>query len=85
MASPTCTLYTGATNNLERRVTEHKAKRIPGFTERYDISRLVYYETTADIHAALQREKQIKAWTRAKRVKLIESTNPIWHDLSADW
>ena len=85
MASPTYTLYTGVTNDLERRVADHKAKRIPGFTARYDITRLVHYEATNDIQAALQREKQIKAWTRAKRVDLIESTNPQWRDLSTDW
>lgn len=79
------TLYTGVTNNLERRVYEHKHKLLPGFTARYNIARLVYYEAAPDPRAAIAREKQIKGWRRAKKIALIESMNPEWADLSADW
>ncbi len=78
-------LYTGVTNDLNRRLYERKQKLIPGYTSRYNIKILVYYEVTSDTRAAIAREKQIKAWTRAKRVALIESVNPAWRDLSADW
>jgi putative endonuclease len=79
------TLYTGVTNDLERRVYEHKNKLVPGFTLQYKISRLVFYEATPDVRAAIAREKQIKGWTRQKKLALIESTNPRWRDLSVDW
>ena len=79
------TLYTGVTNNLIRRVYEHKQKLIAGFTQKYNINRLVYYEETSDIREAIAREKQIKGWLRAKKIALIESMNPEWHDLSAGW
>ncbi|HUX02961.1 MAG TPA: GIY-YIG nuclease family protein [Phycisphaerae bacterium] len=79
------TLYVGVTNNLLRRLYEHKHKLIPGFTKRYNIDRLVYYEHTPDIRAAIAREKQIKPWRREKKVALIESKNRDWHDLSAEW
>jgi len=79
------TLYTGVTNNLYRRVYEHKEKLIPGFTKRYNIDYLVYVENTSDVVAAITREKQIKGWTRAKKISLIESSNPEWRDLSLDW
>lgn len=79
------TLYTGMTNDLLRRVGEHKRKEIPGFTARYNITRLVYYEETPDVHSAIAREKQIKGWVRAKKVALIEAANPQWRDLSAEW
>jgi putative endonuclease len=79
------TLYTGVTNDLIRRVYEHKQKLIPGFTEKYNIDRLAYYEETVDVTAAIAREKQIKGWLRVKKIALIESMNPEWHDLSADW
>jgi putative endonuclease len=79
------TLYTGVTNNLYRRVSEHKEKLIPGFTKRYNIDYLVYVENTSDVVAAITREKQIKGWTRAKKISLIESSNPEWRDLSLDW
>jgi putative endonuclease len=85
MASRSRTLYAGVTNDLERRTYEHKNKLVPGFTSRYNINRLVYFEATEDINAANQREKQIKGWTRAKKVGLIESTNPTWRDLSEGW
>ena len=70
------TLYTGVTNDLERRVYEHKQKLIPGFTAKYNISRLVYFEATEDVEAAIAREKQIKGWLREKKMALIESVNP---------
>ncbi|WP_035139461.1 GIY-YIG nuclease family protein [Fischerella sp. PCC 9605] len=79
------TLYTGVTNDLIRRIHEHKQKLIPGFTQKYNIDRLVYYEETVDVAEAIAREKQIKGWLRAKKIALIESMNPEWNDLSADW
>jgi putative endonuclease len=78
------TLYIGMTNNLKRRVYEHKNKLIPGFTERYNITMLVYAEQTSDVHAALAREKQLKGWIRRKKIELIESANPNWNDLSVE-
>jgi putative endonuclease len=82
MTNRSKTLYTGLTNNLERRVQQHKLKRIPGFTAKYNITNLVYYEETGDILAAIAREKTIKGWLRAKKMALIESVNPKWQDLS---
>ena len=64
---------------------EHKHKLVEGFTKRYNVSRLVYYEETGDIKAALMREKQIKGWLRQKKIKLIKSVNPKWEDLSEGW
>jgi putative endonuclease len=78
-------LYTGITNNLERRVHEHKNKLIPGFTAKYNVTRLVYYEEGTDVNRAIAREKQIKGWLRKKKIALIESLNPEWIDLSEDW
>ena len=85
MANVSGTLYTGMTGNLERRVDEHKQKLVPGFTARYNITRLVWFESTPDVKSAIAREKQIKGWLRAKNVALIESVNPQWRDLSEDW
>lgn len=79
------TLYTGVTNNLERRVYEHKHGLVEGFTKKYNLTTLVYYETTDDVRSAIAREKQIKGWLRSKKIALIESTNPQWRDLSAGW
>ena len=79
------TLYTGVTDNLIRRVYEHKSKITPGFTKRYNITDLVYFETTNDVHAAINRERQIKGWLRSKKVALIEGINPQWKDLSEGW
>jgi putative endonuclease len=79
------TFYVGMTNNLERRMSEHKQKRIEGFTKKYNITLLVYYETYTDVNAAIAREKQVKDWRREKKIALIESLNPEWKDLSADW
>jgi putative endonuclease len=85
MTNKSRTLYIGVTNNLMRRVHEHKNKLIPGFTSKYNIKILVYYESTSSIHIALEREKQIKGWLRAKKIALIESMNPKWNDLSKEW
>ena len=79
------TLYTGVTNDLMRRVYEHKNKIIEGFTSRYNIQFLVYYESSSSIHVALGREKQIKGLLRAKKIALINSINPEWKDLSEEW
>jgi len=85
MTNHSRTLYTGVTNNLERRVYEHKHKLVPGFTQKYNITMLVYYEETPDVHVAIAREKQIKGWLRSKKIALIESLNPNWEDLSTEW
>ncbi len=79
------TIYTGVTNNIFRRVGEHKVGLVPGFTKKYGIDRLVYLEETDDVKAAITREKQIKGWLRTKKVALIESVNPDWKDLSEDF
>ena len=78
------TLYTGVTNNLLRRVSEHKSGKGSDFTKRYNLTKLVYYEVTDDINAAIRREKQIKGWLRRKKIALIESMNPEWGDLSLE-
>ena len=78
-------LYIGVTNNLERRLYEHKNKLIKGFTEKYNISKLVYFEQTSDIYSAMTREKEIKKWRREKKNNLIESKNKPWEDLSKQW
>ncbi len=85
MAGKSAVLYVGVTNDVERRVLEHKRKLIEGFTSKYNLDRLVYYETFRDIRDAIGREKQIKGWLRAKKIVLIESTNPEWKDLSEGW
>jgi putative endonuclease len=75
-------LYTGVTNDLVRRAAQHKQKVIPGFTKRYNLTKLVYYEIFGDVRLAIGREKQIKGLLRLKKVALIEATNPEWRDLS---
>ncbi len=85
MTNRSKTLYIGVTNNLERRVHEHKLKLVPGFTSIYNITLLVYFEMTTDVKVALCREKQIKGWLRSKKISLIETVNPEWKDLSAAW
>ena len=85
LASKSRTLYTGVTSDLLRRVFEHKQKLIEGFTSCYNIDRLVYFEEYNDSRDAIMREKQIKAWARAKRIALIESMNPVWDDISEEW
>jgi putative endonuclease len=78
-------LYTGVTNNLERRLHEHKQGEVPGFTSRYRVIKLVYFESCTDVRAAIAREKQIKGWIRKKKDALTETLNPQWQDLSAEW
>jgi putative endonuclease len=85
LASKSGVLYVGITNDLSRRVFEHKQKLIPGFTSTYNVTRLVYLESFGDVREAIAREKQLKGWRRDKKVSLIESTNPTWRDLSASW
>jgi putative endonuclease len=85
MASRSRTLYCGVTSKLETRVWQHKNHRIPGFTDRYNIERLVYCEHHGDIRSAIAREKQIKRWSRQKKLTLIERQNPTWLDLSETW
>jgi putative endonuclease len=78
-------MYVGSINNLERRIYEHKEKLVKGFTEKYNVNKLVYYEQTSDIVIALNREKEIKKWRREKKNRLIDNTNPQWLDLSKDF
>ena len=78
-------LYVGVTNDLLRRLDEHKGKVTQGFTSKYRITKLVYFETTEDIEAAIEREKQLKAGSREKKIRLIEQLNPDWRDLSDDF
>ncbi|MBI3249390.1 MAG: GIY-YIG nuclease family protein [Deltaproteobacteria bacterium] len=85
MSSKSRTLYTGVTNNLERRVYEHKQKLTPGFTSKYNIVNLIYFEMTQNVYSAIAGEKEIKGWVRNKKIALIESANPEWQDLSDEW
>jgi putative endonuclease len=84
-ASPSRTIYIGVTNDLERRMQEHKQKLVPGFTSKYGVNRLVHAETFAHIGDAIAREKELKAWRWEKKLALIGAGNPRWFDLSADW
>ena len=79
------TLYVGVTNDLLRRVDEHKKGLLPGFTRKYRLTRLIYYEETNEISTAICREKEIKGWLRKKKISLVESINPEWKDLSEGW
>jgi len=79
------TLYTGVTSDLQRRVAQHRTGEIPGFTDKYRVHTLVYYETHGDIREAIAAEKRIKSWKRAWKVRLIEKINPEWRDLSEGW
>ena len=83
MASQKLTLYVGVTNDIQRRVREHKGKCMPAFTAQYNVTRLLYYETVPDIAVAIAREKQIKSWRRQKKLALVCSTNPALIDLAA--
>ena len=85
MSSPSRTLYTGVTNNLQRRVFEHKNKLIEGFSKKYNVTLLVHYEIFGEISDAIAREKQIKGWVRRKKIALIQASNPAWQDLSKEW
>jgi putative endonuclease len=77
-------LYTGVTSDLKRRVWQHREKLVPGFTQRYNVFKLVFYEVTGDVNAAIAREKRIKAGTRQKKINFIEAMNPEWRDLYED-
>jgi putative endonuclease len=79
------TLYTGVTSDLKVRVYQHKKGMVEGFTKKYRINRLVYFEESPFINAALEREKEIKGWVRKKKIRLIESENPGWKDLCENW
>jgi putative endonuclease len=79
------TLYIGVTNNLLRRVCEHKQKEVEGFTKKYNVSKLVYFESTENIESAIGREKVLKHWNRQWKLSLIDSINPNWNDLSLDF
>ena len=79
------TLYVGVSGNLTVRVQQHKQKVKEGFTRRYGLTRLAYYESFGDVTRAIEREKQLKGWKRYKKIALIQSTNPEWEDLAEDW
>lgn len=83
--STNSTLYVGMTNNLIRRLDEHKKGVVEGFTKKYNVHKLVYFETTSDVNAAIEREKQLKLWSRKKKEFLINLNNPAWRDLSEDF
>lgn len=85
MGSKSGTLYVGMTSDIKKRVYEHKNHLMPGFTDKYNIDKLLYVETTGEPSSAINREKQIKAWKREKKVTLIETINFAWNDLSEDW
>ena len=79
------TLYLGVTSDLFRRTHEHRQRLVPGFTRKYNLTWLAYYEETSDVESAIAREKQIKKWRRSKKIALIESANPRWQDMALDW
>jgi putative endonuclease len=85
LASRSRVLYIGVTNDLARRVDEHKRGGVVGFTSRYRVTRLVYFEEFADIRDAIAREKQLKGWRRSRKTELIERRNPAWQDLAEGW
>lgn len=85
MGSLSGTLYVGVTGNLHKRVFEHKFHRAEGFTSKYAVDRLLYWESYDDVHKAIAREKQFKSWKREKKIVLIRSMNPHWIDLAKDW
>ena len=85
MTNRSGTLYIGVTNNLARRVYEHKNKLVDGFTKKYKIDRLIYFEETSDVNSAIAREKQLKGWNRKKKIELINIINPKFIDFSENW
>ncbi len=85
MASDTGTLYVGMTSNIKERVYQHKHHLIPGFTDKYNIENLLYVETFSNASSAIKREKQLKSWSRKKKINLIDSKNPTWNDLAKNW
>jgi putative endonuclease len=78
-------LYTGVTSNLQNRISQHKTEAVKGFTSKYFVHKLVYYEQTEDVNSAISREKVLKKWNRSWKIRLIETDNPTWRDLSEDW
>jgi putative endonuclease len=78
-------IYIGITSDLKRRLYEHRNKLIKGFTEKYNVTKLVYFETTTDVKSAIAREKEIKKWRREKKNRLVDTINADWKDLSAGW
>ena len=78
-------LYTGVTDDLVRRIHEHREKKAPGFTSRYNVNKLVFFESGTDVNAAIAREKEIKGWVRKKKNDLIKTMNPDWHDLAIEF
>ncbi len=85
LSSKTGILYVGITSSIVRRVFQHRSAEGSAFTTKYRVTRLVYYEETGDVRVAIEREKEIKKWRREKKIKLIESVNPRWDDLSQQW
>lgn len=85
MSNTSRMFYSGVTNDLTRRVYEHKNKLLEGFTRKYNLHQLVWFEETPNIRAAIEREKQIKSWSRAKKTALVEASNPGWNDLAEVW
>ncbi|MEX0785409.1 MAG: GIY-YIG nuclease family protein [Dehalococcoidia bacterium] len=85
MTNKSGTLYIGVTNDIERRVWEHRTATLDGFTRRYKMDRLVYYEDYPDPSSAIEREKQLKGWLRRKKIELIREANPRWEDLADGW
>jgi putative endonuclease len=85
LSNPSRTLYTGMTNDLARRLFEHRSGVTPGFTSRYRVTQLVWYQSFESAWEAIECEKRIKGWSRAKKIALIESMNPHWFDLSGNW
>jgi putative endonuclease len=85
LSSKSRVLYTGVTRDLIRRLYQHRLGLLPGFTQRYHVTALVYFEETSSARAAFERERQIKGWSRQKKIQLIESSNAGWLDLAADW
>ena len=85
MASLSGTVYVGVSGNLHRRVFQHKFHHFEGFTDRYNVVPLLYWESYDDVHKALAREKRLKGWTRAKKIGLIVRRNPHWIDLASEW
>jgi putative endonuclease len=85
LASHSRVLYTGVTRDLLRRIHQHRLGQVPGFTKRYHVTRLVYFEETPSARTAFDREHQIKGWSREKKIQLIESVNAGWLDLAENW
>jgi putative endonuclease len=85
MTNKSGTLYIGVTNDLKKRVFQHKQKQVEGFTKKYNINRLLYFESFSDIYSAIAREKTLKGWLRKKKIELVKTTNPTFADISEGW